>query len=584
MMEHDWQSPYDHLFETNYIPSPVQIKEIKELVRRKEEELRILNKKIVQLQVERDKLQSFVDGHHALLSPARRLPRDVLAEIFLQCLPTVQLPVCSATDAPLLLTTICRSWREIAVTTPRLWRAIHFVIPNLAGYYTLDDNFRSFFAAQKEGLELWLNRSCSVLLTISLYLHLDTTRPRAVKDELQTMYIQLLDSLLCHSTRWEALYFKGLPASILSALRDAEVPRLHTFLLENSEHSFMVPPTLLEAPSPIFSAIARAPSLHALHIRYSQVDFFTLPVRWYNLTDLTLYHGSITSISTPTITNPTEILHRLAQTCPSLCTLKLSLDVLPGNLQDVSFETQVWPQLSRLSISFHHMRIHSRITFPVLKNMFNTITTPTLSHLALIVPEHLGPDVPLMPEAPFLDMLIRSKCHLTSLDLDLRMTDKALIDCLQCMPSLTAFQLTDGQQPYGHYQGADEDVLPETFQTTLSDTLFRVLTPTTSSTNDVLCSKLETVSLRHCALSHADDLIDFVLARSGQNDTAKLKSFKVVFRTGRFRRVVLPPDILAKGQSLMEGSNIDIAWHSLPKRQLLRSGITIGMPDSITEY
>ncbi|KAF8975690.1 hypothetical protein BDQ17DRAFT_243512 [Cyathus striatus] len=37
----------------------------------------------------------------------------------------------SAMEAPMLLTRICSSWRRIALSTPRIWSAIHIVLPNI---------------------------------------------------------------------------------------------------------------------------------------------------------------------------------------------------------------------------------------------------------------------------------------------------------------------------------------------------------------------------------------------------------------------------------------------------------------------
>ncbi|KAK7054703.1 hypothetical protein VNI00_003166 [Paramarasmius palmivorus] len=270
----------------------MKISEIEDIIRKPEEEIHALNDKISQLQTKRDKLQSFVDSHRSLLSPVRRLPRDLLAEIFLQCLPGDRLPIRSIGEAPLLLTTVCHTWREVAITTPRLWRAIHFIFPTLAGYYTLDNHFRSFFKAQKDGLELWLNRSGSVMLTLSCCLPLDAAASsRAVREELRSMYVQLLGTLLRNSTRWKSFYLNGFPADMLSTMHDLkaeDIPHLDSLFLQGNGLSLIASPTVPEVPDSPYHNIARAPSLRVLHILYTRVDPFTLPVRWNGLTDLTL--------------------------------------------------------------------------------------------------------------------------------------------------------------------------------------------------------------------------------------------------------------------------------------------------------
>ncbi|KAF8187023.1 hypothetical protein K438DRAFT_1835492 [Mycena galopus ATCC 62051] len=64
--------------------------------------------------------------------PAVELPAEVLAQIFTMCLKLTDLPyhlncVCESTrtfrpsDAPLLVASVCQRWREVAISTHRLW-------------------------------------------------------------------------------------------------------------------------------------------------------------------------------------------------------------------------------------------------------------------------------------------------------------------------------------------------------------------------------------------------------------------------------------------------------------------------------
>ncbi|KAF8157341.1 hypothetical protein K438DRAFT_1479009, partial [Mycena galopus ATCC 62051] len=65
----------------------------------------------------RDQLEDFIDAHMALVSPVRRLPDEVMQEVFLATRPSTRNPALSSDEAPLLLCRICRSWRVIAITT-----------------------------------------------------------------------------------------------------------------------------------------------------------------------------------------------------------------------------------------------------------------------------------------------------------------------------------------------------------------------------------------------------------------------------------------------------------------------------------
>ncbi|KAJ7236925.1 hypothetical protein C8J57DRAFT_1728111 [Mycena rebaudengoi] len=67
----------------------------------------------------------------ALKYPVLTLPVEVTAEIFIHCLPVLgQHPLCGdphyiRINAPCLLLQVCRAWRDIALTTPKLWASLH---------------------------------------------------------------------------------------------------------------------------------------------------------------------------------------------------------------------------------------------------------------------------------------------------------------------------------------------------------------------------------------------------------------------------------------------------------------------------
>ena len=87
--------------------------------------------------------------------PILTLPSELLAQIFIQCLPLF--PSLDATEAPLLLTHVCQDWRNLAIRCPPLWDSIHLPLSN----YPLTE--RDFFVS-----ELFLERSGARLLNIDL--------------------------------------------------------------------------------------------------------------------------------------------------------------------------------------------------------------------------------------------------------------------------------------------------------------------------------------------------------------------------------------------------------------------------------
>ena len=119
----DHKTPFAHVLDTNYAPSSEEQATIKALILEPEQRIRQLEEEIADL-------RRFVGRHRTLLAPCRQLPADVWREIFVFYLPIGELGLCvrSTSRAPLLLTAICRTWRAIALNTPRLWNAIHIHI------------------------------------------------------------------------------------------------------------------------------------------------------------------------------------------------------------------------------------------------------------------------------------------------------------------------------------------------------------------------------------------------------------------------------------------------------------------------
>nr|GAT59054.1 predicted protein [Mycena chlorophos] len=92
------------------------------------------------------------------------LPVELVVEIFLRCMPPSpsvsevdRIDLCAPRYAPLLLTQICSSWRNIALSTPILWSRFN-VACNLAN--------RRRHVAQLA--DLWLSRSGDCLLEVQL--------------------------------------------------------------------------------------------------------------------------------------------------------------------------------------------------------------------------------------------------------------------------------------------------------------------------------------------------------------------------------------------------------------------------------
>ncbi|KAJ7239597.1 hypothetical protein B0H12DRAFT_1056600, partial [Mycena haematopus] len=84
-----------------------------------DEEIMQLQSRLKQLEAERDRLSSYRTQSSAILSPLRRMPPEILGEIFSWTIP--QDIRREEGYSPWFLTHISRRWREIAVSTSSLW-------------------------------------------------------------------------------------------------------------------------------------------------------------------------------------------------------------------------------------------------------------------------------------------------------------------------------------------------------------------------------------------------------------------------------------------------------------------------------
>ncbi|KAF9058944.1 hypothetical protein BDP27DRAFT_1239758, partial [Rhodocollybia butyracea] len=138
---HAWDtssSPFASVIGTNHVPSSTELDQLKDLLVEPQHELERLQSEISRLQSlldallgEKNEVEAYIKTHRVLMSPIRQIPSETLGEIFMHCLPSDTLPfaVRDLKQAPLLITTICRHWRRVAIDTPELWSSLHVHLP-----------------------------------------------------------------------------------------------------------------------------------------------------------------------------------------------------------------------------------------------------------------------------------------------------------------------------------------------------------------------------------------------------------------------------------------------------------------------
>ncbi|KAK7036099.1 F-box domain-containing protein [Favolaschia claudopus] len=205
--------------------------------------------------------------------PILTLPNEITSEIFLQFLPQYpELPILDNAigpthsypnyHSPVRLTHICRKWRAVAIATPALWK----------GLFVSDTHIKPKFVGRAALIDMWLSRSGSCPLSISVF-GLTGGPP----DHLQKIW----SAILPYRTRWHdinfVLHFKpgSLPTLVspMPALRS-----LHLMLVSDSH-------------SPTAFASCEMPQLReAVLISNSTLLNVELSLPWAQLTSLSLLY------------------------------------------------------------------------------------------------------------------------------------------------------------------------------------------------------------------------------------------------------------------------------------------------------
>ncbi|KZP23966.1 hypothetical protein FIBSPDRAFT_668372, partial [Athelia psychrophila] len=122
-------SPLPHFLDGNHSAEGAQIGMIRDAITASSRKISVLDDEIgrlegalIELRRKRVTLASYVVAHRGLLAPIRRVPSDILVEIFMYFRAGWgRNAKCSAKTGPLALTGVCRHWRNIALGMAPLW-------------------------------------------------------------------------------------------------------------------------------------------------------------------------------------------------------------------------------------------------------------------------------------------------------------------------------------------------------------------------------------------------------------------------------------------------------------------------------
>ncbi|KAJ7659273.1 hypothetical protein DFH06DRAFT_438919 [Mycena polygramma] len=197
------------------------------------------------LRAEKASVQERLDAY---TYPVLTLPNEITSEIFIHFLPIYPLcPPLVGSGSPNLLTQICQRWRDIALVTPELWRAISF--------------FSRHAHLGLERIYLWLGRSGCCPLSI-----------RVEDNNNQKLVSEVLGAFILHRARWEYVEL-GLSLNLLFTIEGPMPLLYHLDLL------------IIDSDPTKTISLREAPLLRTV-ILYSVPAEIMLP--WAQLTSLTL--------------------------------------------------------------------------------------------------------------------------------------------------------------------------------------------------------------------------------------------------------------------------------------------------------
>ncbi|RDB25980.1 hypothetical protein Hypma_006727 [Hypsizygus marmoreus] len=368
------------------------------------DEVRRCRSIIEQLLRDRDATNCTLERLRGSLSPIRRLPPEVLSEIFLRCQSEEDFIHPAPSKFPHLFSSVCSAWRSVALTTPRLWSSIEV---SLTG---------NVVTPASSIVELWLIRSSSCPLSFKI--SGQQTSEDALPEQSSAVTTQLLKLFAPHYRRWKKLHLEHIGWDLLPGLSgipdDGMFPLLESVYLEGTREPADI--------AFIKKVMQRAPRLHivswiSLH-HHSEIN-----IPWAQLTHIKLT-GRILFVE-----DCLAILHA----APSLrsCSVMVSS---PENAptQHPSFVHQ---NLERLHIHAlgHFSELLTQLTLPHL-NVFSV----NISYF------ETGVRPRIWPQTEFIDLITRSECAIETLEFsNVDVSPEGLIECLRVTsPSLQCLEVS----------------------------------------------------------------------------------------------------------------------------------------------
>ncbi|KDR66315.1 hypothetical protein GALMADRAFT_217157 [Galerina marginata CBS 339.88] len=512
---------------TNYIPTELERNQIEDITVKPEklsakikDDLMRLQLVVGQMTKQKLDLRDVIDKHRRLLSPVRRLPDDILAAVFLFCLPDSHNAVMDKNDSPLLLGRVCKHWRNVAYRTPLLWATLHLPFPippanqggdahSLKAHDQLMSEFEAKSLLHRAAIKQWLLRSGSCPLSLSFH-------PTAwMLGRLVGYYQPYFEILLLFSRRWwrvEMSLRTDEYSSFFTSLSAEDVP-----LLQSLRIGFLPVWTLWNKPHDLNwekSGLFKSKNLRALCMSGFPCPVQHLTIQWSKLTCLEL-----TNSQQPWHDQGMDIpkTHDLLSQCSNLVHCALHITGLAGQTCPPGLIN--FPFLESLDIL-------DRALF--LEALFHCLQTPSLR----FVKYHTVFWPSSQRRSPLLALLSNTQGRVEGLTTNVEfMTVQELQECFELTPSLRRFRNEQCIRGAFHEQSQGFNKIAD-FPIDFVKSAFRFLIPD----EDGRCywPRLTEIDLNHARRIDDQDVLLFVARRmelsKSKSDVIRLKTVKANFK------------------------------------------------------
>ena len=233
-----WPPPstVPHLLLSNLPPSEIEVDLILNIVSGSESHMARIRKQLEihpknrVLKNQFRTYENYLTRHQSILSPLRRLPPELLYQIFeFFAPPRLHLdgpdkPI-HWSELPFNISQVCHRWRAITISMPLLWARIPSLTPDRA--YTTNPSFLEFYTD-------FLLRSASEPIGVSVSSY-DAKAEKVVK------WHPAIKILISHSNRWQRLSIVSYSPHFLRAFRPIKkrLPILRTLNLEVDPEAYL---------------------------------------------------------------------------------------------------------------------------------------------------------------------------------------------------------------------------------------------------------------------------------------------------------------------------------------------------------